>query len=488
MADTDLCDTNELRTVFSKAMSRMYQDEVPLYSDLLDIVTEVNGEVLGKSGLDYQHETDIDIARITLERHGAIRLGTPTELATIRRLFAQLGMFPVGYYDLSIAGLPMHATAFRPLAGEALRRNPFRIFTTLLRPELLSEEPRRLAQEILSSRNIFPAKLMELLGDAERRGGVLKSQVDDFIRESLSIFRWQKVAVATYEKYLELKAEHPILADVVSFPTSHINHLTPRTLDIDLAQDAMQSRGMQAKERIEGPPRRKFQILLRQTSFKALNEQVDFPASSSGHDMVRGVHSARFGEIEQRGWALTKEGRALYDRLIVETSKSFAAASSQSQTYDEILEHVFKQFPDDVDALQKQGLVFCRYKLTKKWALSQWAGSKDVSSLPYLVSKGLVTFQPITYEDFLPFSAAGIFQSNLGTSGSNTDIVSGTPDQEQFEKCLGQKTADPMELYQEMESQSISDIWLEMEKSRPAETEAPLSIAHQVPGISISIR
>jgi uncharacterized glyoxalase superfamily metalloenzyme YdcJ len=30
----------------------------------------------------------------------------------------------------------------------------------------------------------------------------------------------------------------------------------------------------------------------------------------------RGTHSARFGEIEQRGVALTPKGRALYDRLL----------------------------------------------------------------------------------------------------------------------------------------------------------------------------
>lgn len=31
-----------------------------------------------------------------------------------------------------------------------------------------------------------------------------------------------------------------------------------------------------------------------------------------------------------------------------------------------------------------------------------------------LIDRGLVQAEPITYEDFLPVSAAGIFQSNLG--------------------------------------------------------------------------
>lgn len=57
--------------------------------------------------------------------------------------------------------------------------------------------------------------------------------------------------------------------------------------------------GITPKILIEGPPRREVPILLRQTSFKALEEQVLFV------DEKQGTHTARFGEIEQRGVALT---------------------------------------------------------------------------------------------------------------------------------------------------------------------------------------
>ena len=38
----------------------------------------------------------------------------------MRRLFAVMGMFPVGYYDLTPAGVPVHSTAFRAVSTEAL--------------------------------------------------------------------------------------------------------------------------------------------------------------------------------------------------------------------------------------------------------------------------------------------------------------------------------------------------------------------------------
>jgi uncharacterized glyoxalase superfamily metalloenzyme YdcJ len=38
-----------------------------------------------------------------------------------------MGMDPVGYYDLSVAGIPVHSTAFCPTSEDALRVNPFRV-------------------------------------------------------------------------------------------------------------------------------------------------------------------------------------------------------------------------------------------------------------------------------------------------------------------------------------------------------------------------
>ncbi len=87
----------------------------------------------------------------------------------------------------------------------------------------------------------------------------------------------------------------------------HDNHLTPRTLDIDSVQRRMSVRGISPKEVIEGPPRRQCPILLRQTSFKALEEPIEF-VTAEGEASVS-THTARFGEIDQHGVALMPEGR-----------------------------------------------------------------------------------------------------------------------------------------------------------------------------------
>jgi hypothetical protein len=53
----------------------------------------------------------------------------------------------------------------------------------------------------------------------------------------------------------------------------------------------MPKRGITPKAVIEGPPRRKCAILLRQTSFKALEEAVAFKSAAGG--TVASVHTAR---------------------------------------------------------------------------------------------------------------------------------------------------------------------------------------------------
>ena len=166
---TDHLHGDEIRTLFSSAMSDMYRTEVPQYGTLIDLVARVNDDVLRADPALRARMQDADeLDRLTVERHGAIRLGTAGELSAIRRMFAVMGMFPVGYYDLSVAGLPVHSTAFRPIDPAALSRNPFRVFTSLVRLELLPDRDLAdAAAQILSRRQIVTDGAMRMIRKAE---------------------------------------------------------------------------------------------------------------------------------------------------------------------------------------------------------------------------------------------------------------------------------------------------------------------------------
>lgn len=81
--------------------------------------------------------------------------------------------------DLTVATLPMHACAFRPLDGPDLLFNPFRVFCSLIRPDLLEPDVRDTALKLLNARQIMSDSMHQLLTEAEAQGGVLESQVDD---------------------------------------------------------------------------------------------------------------------------------------------------------------------------------------------------------------------------------------------------------------------------------------------------------------------
>jgi len=445
---------DQIRAWFSRAMSDMYKQEVPLYDTLLDLVAQVNARTMAEQPeLAAQLARTGEIERLDIERHGAIRVGTPEELANMRRVFAVMGMLPVGYYDLSPAGVPVHSTAFRATHEAALQASPFRVFTSLLRLELIGDVAlREKAARILAARQIFTDRALALAARFEAQGGLNEADAREFVAEALHTFRWHSESTVSLDDYRELHGQHRLIADVVAFKGPHINHLTPRTLDIDEAQAEMPRRGVSAKAVIEGPPPRKCPILLRQTSFKALEEPVRF-AGADGASAV-GSHTARFGEIEQRGVALTRKGRALYDQLLDLARSRISGAPNEGNAaaYMQNLQDCFAAFPDDYAALHDQGLAYFRYFATEKGLVARDQEGRP-TTLQGLIDAGHVHFEALVYEDFLPVSAAGIFQSNLGDDaqaeyGSNAN-------RDAFEAALGLQVQDELALYAQSERRSL---------------------------------
>lgn len=445
MNSSNFIPSYQIRAQFTAAMSAMYQDEVPQYGQLFTLVKSVNEKALGN---DLETLSEEERNLLITEHHGAIRVGTAQELSTLRRLFKVMGMHAVDYYDLSVAGIPVHSTAFRSINPKELLISPFRVFTSLLRLDLITDENlRESAKKTLSQRNFFSDELIELIEIAENQGGLDSNQAPKFVYEALEIFRWHQQANVDKCEYEQLKAAHGLIADVVSFKGPHINHLTPKVLDIDALQAQFFEHGVKAKAVVEGPPRRACPILLRQTSFIALEEAIIFA------DGEQGTHTARFGEVEQRGIALTPKGRLLYDKLLNQARNKQAGCPD----YQVNLKQVFNEFPDNYQEIREQELAYFRYSATSKPLTSE----TNSSSLKLLIENGNIEYSPITYEDFLPVSAAGIFTSNLagntsGNSKENAMEVPQSPNKESFEEALGAPVIDSFTLYEKIQSDSLT--------------------------------
>ena len=445
-----------IRNRFSTIMSDMYKDEVPLYGELLNLVNDINDNVLSEANeIKEQLANTGEITRLNMERHGAIRLGKPYELFTMRRLFKVMGMFPVGYYDLASAGVPVHSTAFRATENTTLNQAPFRVFTSLLRLDLIDDNHlRNNIETILENRQIFTEKVLLLIDKSEKEGGLLQEDAEIFVQEALETFRWHDTATVDYEMYKALLGQHRLIADVVAFKGPHINHLTPRTLDIDKVQASMEARNIPPKDNIEGPPTRKCPILLRQTSFKALTEKVTFKDNDG--NIKTGEHKARFGEIEQRGVALTQKGQDLYNVLLGKTRKAIGGSPTAENTseYNQLLIENFKEIPDSYDELQSKELAYFHYFTTPKIKNIQKGKTFTKVDVNQLLEDGYLTIEPMVYEDFLPVSAAGIFASNLGTDDAKREYTE-TSNQSLFEKDLGEPVYNLIKWYEDMQDETI---------------------------------
>ena len=104
----------QLRAAFAIELSEMYGKEVPAYNTLVDVSTEVNRDYMERIGAAAERLGTID--RVTAERHGAIRVGSPKEMSQVARVYAAFGMYPVGFYDLrdaSASSVPVVSTADR---------------------------------------------------------------------------------------------------------------------------------------------------------------------------------------------------------------------------------------------------------------------------------------------------------------------------------------------------------------------------------------
>lgn len=135
-------------------------------------------------------------------------------------------------------------------------------------------------------RNIFSDTLLDLIDtvEMEQDGRLNHEQGALFMQGDIHSFSWQPTAATTYDEYVILRTEHPIPADIACLNSAHINHLTPRALDVGIAQTAVIKGSLRTKDRIEGPPTRNCPILFRQTSFLALEERIRFLCAGSGHE------------------------------------------------------------------------------------------------------------------------------------------------------------------------------------------------------------
>ncbi|KAA1249592.1 VOC family protein [Mycobacterium simiae] len=407
--------TWQLRARFAAGLSAMYATEVPAYSALVQVSAQVNADYLARHPGAQRLGS---LQRVTAERHGAIRVGSPAELAAVADLFAAFGMAPVGYYDLRSAQspIPVVSTAFRPVEAKELALNPFRMFTSMLATDdsrFFNKGLRRRVQAFLARRQLFDPALLARARVIAAEGDCDAADAHSFVAAAVAAFALAREPIDK-SWYEELAGVSAVAADIAGVGSTHLNHLTPRVLDIDELYGRMTQRGITMIETIQGPPRTEGPaVLLRQTSFRALAEPRRFRDADG--TATEGSLRVRFGEVEARGVALTPRGRQRYDAAMAQRDPAAVWGN---------------YFPSTDAEMAAHGLAYYR--------------GGDPSA-------------PIVYEDFLPISAAGIFRSNLDRDARAVDAVDSCGyDMPWLAGAIGRDVYDPYALYEALAKEAVT--------------------------------
>jgi len=530
-------DKIQMQNLLFSELSAMFGKEVPLYDKSL-LVNKVCNEgvcsLLSRLYPGFKISAE-QLDKTSGERHGAIRIGKPSEYRWIADFFAAFGMEPHNFYDMTNIGgksQPIIATAFRS------SRNPeHRIFCSLLMTDYFDPHTRARIEKVLATREVFSERAKALVTKSREHGGLNWDDARALIEQGVTrIFKWTGRAM-DYQLYQDLcKAGFKIAADIACFEHHHLNHLTPNTLCMDVYTNAMKfclgeidvnahrvrcrgalqhlrdfacrdymklhfkhlsshdidgyghgslsaadldnvaeeltcrlqqpdlqlSRFKHAgfKDFTEGPSA-DTPVLLRQDAYKALTEPVIFeqPDGSS----VKAEHTARFGEIEERFYATTPAGRALYDKCLAAAEAARAETpdlpTKDYAAYESQYAACFAPFPKTLAELLEKKLVYGRYSVTPKGLAAKSKGAIPSDNLQELIELGYVEADGLRYEDFLPISAAGIFASNLGQYGTKS-TASQKPvySEETLARIMERPIVDCDALYRDLEAESIREI------------------------------
>ncbi len=314
---------------------------------------------------------------------------------------------------------------------------------------------------------------------------------DEFVRRATQALMWLRKHAD--HDYMKLHFRHLSVDDIKQFTAGEIsdgqletwaNALADRLGQPDLDLTELNHSGF--KDFTEGPDMNT-PVLLRQDSYKALTEAVTFHQPDG--TQVQAKHTARFGEIEQRFYATTPKGRELYDRCLAEANaardKNPALVKNDYDAYLHEYGAAFAEFPETLPELLQQGLVFGRYSATDAGRKQAAAGISS-TDIQQLISDGYVDYEGLRYEDFLPFSAAGIFASNLGQYGTKTETAREAYTTATLEEIMGRTIIDPNVVYRALEAQSLlktyADLGLteKIDRQRVSELEAATAVAQNI--------
>lgn len=437
---------SDLRQAIVQKVLANFEQTMPIYRDMM-IVAKVINERAGQD----------EATRLGKIMHAAIRCASPSELKIVRRMFSLLGCQPVNYYDLR-ERVSVQSTAFRPVSKNEIEANGFRLFCSMLSIDCIEDLHQPFVQSIIDRRNVFPARLLELIEQGEQDGGFESANASEFVTLCVDLFVRPETALVSTSELAELQSINKVAAQVLVTNSLAFNHLTPSVASVPDAHQQMVDQGIKTIPVWQGPVG--CDVILRQTSCLAPPVTLKFP--EAGGEFKEQDYQETFVEFEERLQALTAKGRQQFETLFAAGKNKLTLSESDpgyAYHYYETMAAALADFPDDANQLWREGLAYFTFESDVEGV----PNAEHIIDFAALVESGKVRLVAQQYEDFFGPAATNIFNSNIGLEGVSNVGVSTEDSKKVFESYLGVEILNMYDYYESIQSesrQSLLQRWL----------------------------
>lgn len=425
-------ESDEIRLKYVQMISDLFHSRYSVYGVVFDIVRDVNNMALIQNASLYDEMVKKGQKQtFSQELSAHYILFNPGDLGIIRRIFAVMGLYPVGFYNLDLNGKSLASTLFKPLNKIALKQQPFRITVSLANQSFDNECEQH---NVPKNRLDLSEKFLGLLQKFEKYSALNELDVHYFIQELQENLHKPDYDMQCCEQRPFRSSMNQIRESIMIRSTSLACLNLPKVIE------ELKHFDLYAIDDLDGPSDRKHPLLFNKMNINLRSKHPDHQKSDSDNQNIP-VFTI---QLEQRGLALTAKGHQFFKSILSNLKSRLEPRTRLSLVQKrKLMNQVFKRFPDSSYSLYRKGLAYFTFSVNPEIEIidDRYWTEED---LPRLIRSKRILLTPLIFED--------IYSSYSVHASSSFDFVE---EKKSFEAYLGTCIHDEMRYYVLCQEQSL---------------------------------
>lgn len=385
-----LVDSDELRSRYIKRVNDHFYIKNHEYAIISDVIKDINNIEMIKSPillekLKKQGERDFYIQELELH----YKIINQIDLSIVCRIFAVLGLFPVGFILQGSLQNPVPCTLFRPINNSNAKKHYIRIKLSYAYASKAYNKTQN--DKVDTSKTC--QNLKQYIDKFEKNSYFIDSDIEKFLEEVIDYlhpeFNTSKVAQETHNRFLR---DGNSICEI-RFPTLSLTRtlsmIRKYKFDIDCT--------------VNLPEARKYPLLYNLAKIFLKSPNICPDQTNVQNDALSQI------QLVQRGIALTPKGKSQYSKILAEFFLEQNQCNKKNDNLQRSINRNFRKFPDSTSQLYQEGLAYFSFKLKPNIDVSNdknW-NKEDLTDLIY---SNHVDVMPIMFDGLMDTQALKINQ------------------------------------------------------------------------------